>query len=363
MFVFLSYLYLFVPASAVPITTCNSTSSKYDQLASSPTKIVGWIETPKTRGTFDLLLSCLTTLSLCAWTAYHPNVHAMQSEWKRTGHRLVWMCVAVFLPEVVLFCAWEQWWAAKKLRDTINGLGKHAFDGLGTQGEEEKCPVCGTEDHEAPRSEEDELVPRTSHDSHISIQSQHAPTQLPAKVERKPKATVPKLGIFKRLFQRRPKTSKPPLEPPTWTLEQSFFALSGGFALPTPYLPNITHLTLTPPALTFLAQHGLLPSSTPEAVTDKSKSNNIAKTFVCIQASWFLIQCLARVAQKLPLSLLEVHVITHVLCAFAMYVVWFQKPYEVGSPILCDNPLVVEWGAFWALDVQGVSLLFVDKRR
>ncbi|KAF2008385.1 hypothetical protein BU24DRAFT_313500, partial [Aaosphaeria arxii CBS 175.79] len=223
-----------------------------------------WTDAPQVRGTFDLLLSCITTLSLCAWTAYHPNVYYTSSGWRRLGHRALWMAIAVFLPEVVLYCAWEQWWAARKLRNAIDTTGASAFDGNGRW---------------------------------------------------------------------------------TWTTEQAFFALTGGFAIPAPSrlesataLENKsaapTHLTLTPSGILFLAQLGLLPNTTPETVSDKSKADLIAKLVVCIQAGWFLLQCLARTVKGLPLSLLEIHVLTHVLCAFAMYLLWIDKPYDVGSPIM-----------------------------
>jgi hypothetical protein len=84
--------------------------------------ISGWTEAPNSRGTFDLLLGCLTSLALCAWTAYHPNIHPDHGIWRTLKRRLLWMVVAVFVPEIVLFCAWEQWWVARKLRDDVNNI-------------------------------------------------------------------------------------------------------------------------------------------------------------------------------------------------------------------------------------------------
>ncbi len=39
---------------------------------------------------------------------------------------------------------------------------------------------------------------------------------------------------------------------------------------------------------------------------DKNKASTLAKTLVCCQALWFCIQCLGKIGQSLPLSLLEV---------------------------------------------------------
>jgi hypothetical protein len=41
-------------------------------------------------------------------------------------------------------------------------------------------------------------------------------------------------------------------------------------------------------------------------IQDKSKANGLAKLIVCSQASWFMIQCLSRLGQRLPITLLEV---------------------------------------------------------
>jgi hypothetical protein len=129
----------FCPGLAVALpfqgTEANATTPSPGTSAATR-QTVGWKSTPRVRGTFDLLLSCLTTLSLCAWTAYHPNVYAHRAGWKILSHRITWMLVAVLFPEVVLWCAWEQWWAAKSLERNISVLGERAFDGVGLNGHE-----------------------------------------------------------------------------------------------------------------------------------------------------------------------------------------------------------------------------------
>ncbi|KAH7138838.1 hypothetical protein B0J11DRAFT_515434 [Dendryphion nanum] len=337
---------------------------------------VGWVEAPQVRGTFDLLLSCITTLSLCAWTAYHPNVHVARSEWRRWGHRVIWMLIAVFVPEIVLYCAWDQWWATRKLRDDINSIGEKAFNGSGvdgTDGEQNQCEVCHTSSVPLtgdPESEEGstgnavESTPTQSTSSHATRSSDFntLPTHtVPrTKVERPyPSPSPDNSSILRRLrakFRKRSSNDpKPPLETPIWTSSVASFALSGGFAVPTSFHPRHTSLTLTPPALIQLARLGLLPNETPESIADKSKADIFAKALVCIQAGWFLLQCIARTAKHLPLSLLEVHVLTHVLCAFAMYILWIDKPYDVGNPVMIRDEQVHDLAALWSLHLEETS--------
>jgi hypothetical protein len=97
----------------------------------------------------------------------------------------------------------------------------------------------------------------------------------------------------------------------------------GGFAFDTsdaerPVLPGgRVRLTITPDGLMWLAEHdlSLIPDISKKEIEDKSKANGLAKAIVCVQAFWFCIQCLARLSQGLPITLLELNTFIHALCA------------------------------------------------
>lgn len=80
----------------------------------------GWVLGPNQRGTANLLISCSTIMSLCAWTAYRPNVHPNKSDLKQILRQICWLLVAIFVPEVILSCASEQWWTAGRLQQEVN---------------------------------------------------------------------------------------------------------------------------------------------------------------------------------------------------------------------------------------------------
>jgi hypothetical protein len=65
---------------------------------------------------------------------------------------------------------------------------------------------------------------------------------------------------------------------------------------------------------------------------DKSKGDGLAKALVCLQASWFCVQCLVRVGQALPVTLLEINTFAHSVCALLVYVLWWDKPLDVEQP-------------------------------
>lgn len=129
-----------------------------------------------------------------------------------------------------------------------------------------------------------------------------------------------------------------------WTNVHSSFAVMGGFAIDTVnlepednFLPHSrTHLALTCKGLLFLAKHE--PSQIPDLpraqIEDKSKANVLAKILVCFQALWFCVQCLSRLIQGLPISLLELNSIGHCVCTLFICLMWWNKPVDVVEPIL-----------------------------
>lgn len=160
-----------------------------------------------------------------------------------------------------------------------------------------------------------------------------------------------------------------------WTIRHSFYANMGGFILqPRDSMPFPIHGI----HLAWLIKEGYLPvpEITEEEIFDKSKANLLNKVLVCIQTGWFVLQCLARWRQSLPLTTLELATITYVWCTWGIYSQWLNKPLDVESSTLLkikastaeilvkagpaaskpyrETPLdfVWDWHVSWTLDVQ-----------
>ena len=98
---------------------------------------------------------------------------------------------------------------------------------------------------------------------------------------------------------------------------------------------HIDRMALTPDLIIACAQNGLeeeIPVITEGDIRDKSKADDFAKGFVCIQALWFCAQVLTRILQQLPVSLLELNTFAHCLCAFLIYCFWWSKPLDITEP-------------------------------
>jgi hypothetical protein len=127
-----------------------------------------------------------------------------------------------------------------------------------------------------------------------------------------------------------------------WTDVHSFYVLSGGFAFSTYDLPSEekflpgkrNRVILSMDGVIWLARNepSLLPDLSQAEINDKSKANHLAKTIICIQATWFIAQCISRMAQGLAISLLELSTFTHTLCTLITYGSWWDKPLGIEEP-------------------------------
>ena len=116
----------------------------------------------------------------------------------------------------------------------------------------------------------------------------------------------------------------------------------GGFAFEPrhfgkSFLPgNLTRLTLTVTAIECLAinEPELISKISVEDIKDKNKANALAKTLVCLQASWFSLQCITRVRQGLAITLLELNTFAHTLCTLLIYLLWWNKPLDIEQPTI-----------------------------
>ena len=164
-----------------------------------------------------------------------------------------------------------------------------------------------------------------------------------------------------------------------WTLRHSFYANMGGFILQardsTPFPIHGLHLI-------YLLKEGYLnlPEITSEDISDKSKANLLAKALVCLQTGWFVVQCLGRLGQGLPITTLELITISYVWCTWAIYAQWLNKPLDVATPMVLkteasmtdilrkagpaasDLDFVFDGRNSWTLNVQPFSHFLVDPR-
>lgn len=71
------------------------------------------------------------------------------------------------------------------------------------------------------------------------------------------------------------------------------------------------------------------PIVTEHEIDSLSKSDSFTKLFAITQASWLVVQSIARVSVGLPITELELMTMAYVVCAVMMYTLWWSKPFDV----------------------------------
>jgi hypothetical protein len=69
-------------------------------------------------------------------------------------------------------------------------------------------------------------------------------------------------------------------------------------------------------------------------IQDRSKGDGLSKTFALVQTTWFILQCISRAIEKLPVTELEVATCAFAVLNFATYILWWNKPLNVSRPVL-----------------------------
>jgi len=260
-----------------------------------------WTPEPSTRGTFGLISSCVITLSLCVWSCVHLNVPDHKGERKQIWRKIGWVIVGSLVPEMVVFTAWYQRHEAKKLLYFM-------------------MDQCGQDHPELFFSRLSRWLSRTTRRKK-AIASAEEPTS--------------ENSHDMRSTHFASKT--------TWTLTHAFYAAMGGFAIDgstaeTPFLPQgRDHLTITKAGIKIFFKLGYIDEFSAvslESIRDKGKSGYIAKFLIALQALWFCTQLVARLAQSLPISLLELNTFAHGICAICAIYFWWEKPQDIEQPTL-----------------------------
>ena len=68
-------------------------------------------------------------------------------------------------------------------------------------------------------------------------------------------------------------------------------------------------------------------------IKDKGKSDWLAKSLVLLQTSWFVMQCIARAIEHLPVTHLEIVTLAYAAINFVIYIFWWNKPLNVNRPV------------------------------
>ena len=128
----ISSIYLFYQLLAVSRTSQAISTAPIEPLLSAAggnhttlkTQISpAWVSSPGVRRTSAILWSCIVTLTACIYTAIHLNVPLPhEGSGRFLWRKSKWVALALFAPEIVLYCALSQLLEAQKFKKEMNIL-------------------------------------------------------------------------------------------------------------------------------------------------------------------------------------------------------------------------------------------------
>ncbi|KLO11913.1 hypothetical protein SCHPADRAFT_891194 [Schizopora paradoxa] len=248
-----------------------------------------WAANPTCRGTFDIITLCLSTTIICIWSSIHNDIPAAQPPPKASG-RDVHSNTRIGCINVVLNAA--MCW----FRQTISGVLRMLRNKGPTVIVAFFCPAL--------------LLMRA----------------------------IDQYSIARKLRDLA-KERKPNIQ---FTIVHGFYATMGGFQLDVRDSRTGEPFENTTFERTRLSTNGvrflmgqyteLLTVPTIESIKERAKSNSLGKAVLALQVVWFIVNCASRLAENLPLSLMEVSTLAHGLCTLLTYFAWWSKPFNVDGP-------------------------------
>ncbi|TFK87796.1 hypothetical protein K466DRAFT_97244 [Polyporus arcularius HHB13444] len=356
--------------------------------------IISWQPDPTFRGTLDIFTSCILTLFLCVWTASHVDIQTGKSTLGRWLAKCGWLLLALFCPELLFYIAFKQLRVAVRL--TLEGQRVLQIAGASARPSRtmqvlawvvgvRKVELSPPPDVESPErgdmqksaSDRPPSVVESPHDQ-IKIRGKSPPDDVLYDDKSQPKdaagASPPDVDFFKDYSKLEDEISgSPPDGKPSggdvaqavprrkhcWTLVHGFYAAMGGFVLNDPEIDSQDHYlpawqrngVLTPMGVLFLMEHApsLIPDLSSSDILDRSKADGLAKILLVCQVLWFLLTCINRAVEGLPLSLLEVITIAHALCSLLTYALWWRKPKDVEHQTVIEGQDVRPIGAWLSM--------------
>jgi hypothetical protein len=280
-----------------------------------------YVSSPDTRGTLDILWSCLFTIIACTLTIQHLNIPEQREgrdpgylgdlKWaaKDTLRSLKWMLITVLAPEMMIGKVWGDRVTAKRIHKKL--LDHAESDGV---------PWTMTHTLFANMGG---FVIRSNQGGITAELKAVGEGESAAGAE-----TAAEPGLVQN--SNTPETR---LLTNTSFIGQTATANTSPSELSSSPIPNPYHLLAGD--ILKLRNAGQLPRFpriTQDEISDKSKASAFIKLIALIQISWIVIQILVRTGRKLAVTQLEISVLAFAVCAIFIYALNWQKPKDIKAP-------------------------------
>lgn len=290
----------------------------------APSTSVNFVSSNETRGTIDILWSCLFTIIACTWTVQHLNVPEQREDrdkgwlgdvkWalKRTFRSAKWMLATAVAPEILI----------------MKSLG----DLFAINIELERLSQLATED-EVPWSRAHSLFANMGG----FVIRGNVPERLGQMEEvMADPASSTQAGPLEAISNDlNPDVILQPGSDSTQLPSKEMGSADVDIQLTTPSSEYSNPYHLLASDLVALKEAGFLarlPYITKAELNDKNKSDSLVRFVAVVQILWIIIQIIVRGARHLAVSQLEIAVVASAICAVVIYGLNWEKPKGVQTP-------------------------------
>lgn len=347
----------------------------------TPTLLQGWVASPQTRGTFDILSSCLVAIIASTWTILHLNLPGSKdSSTTKFFRKLKWMLFTIMFPEFIFAHAMEERLMAYMALERLSEAGvetvplghkKFAVAALIGNLEWRELPSVLAQfwpflrSVPSPREESANdtaswMNRLTRFHNHTELASCSSPPHKCERAESSPDL-VAEAGTLvgqdssvaaearrspvevQGTSQENKSNNAPWKQTHEWTIAHAIFANMGGFRLAAETKNGtIQYRTISGFQLASLLKTGALsqiPNFSKEQILDKSKTDAFARWLAILQCLWLLLELLARKAESLPSTQIEIATMAFACCSVLTYIAVQHKPKDVD--VALDVPSTI----------------------
>ncbi|KAF7984870.1 hypothetical protein HWV62_10847 [Athelia sp. TMB] len=294
-----------------------------------------------------IVQSCIVTILACVWFAVHRNIpaprvdHPHANVFIKTG-LFVWykildqrqaltvLVVTLLVPEWVLAWALRQFLLARRLARDLEEAREEAKEKARRRLEEEQSTDREPEKESADNRAEDEpLAESTSmstHSEHEQLIKRQATSQHGINSSQHPSTDDVRKAMYDVVEAARfvAKADE------AWKIIHAFFIIMGGYHF---YSKKGPGRPLSPQDVVGLVRRGQLVAPTSDELANQSKGDALSKGVAMLQTLWFVMQCIARRIEYLPVTSLEVMTLAYTVITVAMYIVWWDKPLNISCAV------------------------------
>ncbi|KAJ3479728.1 hypothetical protein NLI96_g8854 [Meripilus lineatus] len=357
---------------------------------------------PNSRRTrINIAVSCISTIFLCTWVAFHPNIPAPgESKWKVLRRRIGCMIGGILAPEIYVLLATRQFKAARYIADKYRKEGwtlTHGF--LALMGgfmlhynettvriiyfdpdeiDDDAAFVRGftsleaferrlaawhpySSNHNSPTQGPNNLVQTLSVLENINSSPATLKVTL-QQVQQDLCISIDKCiyeveqydtrffhrrrgGYLSRRFQEGTAGQHVLQGITTFlkTYKRDTTAVAPGKSATTIESPDSTKVSISDHASDPVAETprsralARVPRINEQDIQIKSKSDMLTKTIALFQVAWFILQICARYHENLAITELEIFTLAFCVLNFATYALWWKKPFAV------DRGYAIRW--------------------